>query len=116
MLGNKIQQMSETMSKLKEMKKNMAQAQKRINLIRVTASAGAGMVDVTVSGDGVVTNIKINKELLASENITMLEDLILSAVNEALKKSKEAAAHELKAVTGGLDLGMMGKMLGLDLD
>lgn len=116
MLGNKMQQMSEAMSKLKDMKKNMAQAQKRISLIRVTASAGAGMVDVTVSGDGVVTNIKINKELLSSENVTMLEDLILSATNEALKKSKEAVSHELKAVTGGLDLGVMGKMLGIDLD
>lgn len=116
MLGNKMQQMSDAMAKLKDMKKNMAQAQKRISLIRVTASAGAGMVDVTVSGDGVVTNIKINKELLSSENITMLEDLIISATNEAIKKSKEAVAHELKSVTGGLDLGMMGKMLGVDLD
>lgn len=116
MFGKKMEQMTEAYSKIKDMKKNMAAAQKRIALIRVTSSAGAGMVDVTVSGDGIVTNIKIKKELFEGEDVKMLEDLVISATNEALKKSKEAVAHEFKSVTGGLDMGMMSKMLGMDLD
>ncbi|MCB1178401.1 MAG: YbaB/EbfC family nucleoid-associated protein [Leptospiraceae bacterium] len=116
MLGNKLGQLGESYSKIKDMKKNMAAAQKRIALIRVTASAGAGMVDVTVSGEGNVTNVKIQKELFEGDDVKMLEDLVLSATNEAIKKAKEAVAHEFKSVTGGLDMGMMGKMLGMDLD
>jgi DNA-binding protein YbaB len=46
----------------------------------------------------------------------MMEDLIISATNEAIKKSKEAMAHELKSVTGGMDPGEIGKMFGLDGD
>jgi DNA-binding YbaB/EbfC family protein len=114
MFGKKLDQLGDTLSKMKDMKKNMAVAQKRIALIRVTASAGAGMVNVTVSGDGVITNIKINKELFEGEDIKMLEDLVISATNEALKKSKEAMAHELKSVTGGLDTSELGKMFGLE--
>ena len=116
MLGKKLGQLSDTLSKMKDMKKQMAAAQKRIALIRVTATAGAGMVDVTVSGDGIVTNIKIKKELFEGDDVKMLEDLILSATNEALKKSKEAMAHELKSVTGGMDASELGKMFGLDGD
>lgn len=116
MFGKKLDQLAETYSKVKDMKKNMAAAQKRIALIRVTATAGAGMVNVTVSGDGVVTNIKINKELFEGDDIKMMEDLIISATNEAIKKSKEAMAHELKSVTGGMDTSEIGKMFGLDGD
>ena len=116
MLGKKLGQISDTLSIMKDMKKHMAAAQKRIALIRVTATAGAGMVDVTVSGDGVITNIKIKKELFEGDDVKMLEDLILSATNEAIKKSKEAMAHELKSVTGGMDPGELGKMFGLDGD
>ncbi|HMY69751.1 MAG TPA: YbaB/EbfC family nucleoid-associated protein [Leptospiraceae bacterium] len=113
---NKLEQFKDTLSKMKDMKKNMAAAQKRISMIRVTASAGAGMVNVTVSGDGIITNVKINKELFEGDDVKMLEDLVLSASNEAIKKSKEAMAHELKAVTGGVDPGDLGKMMGLDGD
>jgi len=116
MFGKKLDQIAETYSKVKDMKKNMAAAQKRIAMIRVTASAGAGMVNVTVSGDGNVTNIKINKELFEGDDTKMMEDLIISATNEALKKSKEAMAHELKSVTGGMDTSELGKMFGLDGD
>ncbi|MCB1156444.1 MAG: YbaB/EbfC family nucleoid-associated protein [Leptospiraceae bacterium] len=109
MLGKK---MADTISKMRDMKKQMAAVQKRISLIRVTASAGAGMVDVTVTGDGNVSNIKINKELFEADDVKMLEDLIISATNEALKKSKEAMAHELKSVTGGIDPTKLSEMFG----
>jgi nucleoid-associated protein EbfC len=114
MLGKKLGQMTEALSKMKDMKKNMAAAQKRIALIRVTASAGAGMVNVTVSGDGIITNMKIDKQLFEGDDVKMLEDLVISATNEAIKKSKEAMTHEMSAVTGGMDTSEIGKMFGLD--
>lgn len=112
MFGKKLGEMAETVSKMRDMKKQMAAVQKRISLIRVTASAGAGMVDVTVTGDGTISNIKIKKELFEGDDVKMLEDLVISATNEALKKAKEAMAHELKAVTGGMDTSEIAKMFG----
>lgn len=110
MFGKKLDQIKDTVGRMKEMKKQMATIQKRIALIRVSASAGAGMVDVTVSGDGIVTDVKINKQLFEGDDMKMLEDLILSATNEALKKSKDAMAHELKSVTGGVDPSELTKL------
>lgn len=110
MFGKKIDQFKDTVGRMKEMKKQMATVQKRISLIRVSASAGAGMVDVTVSGDGVVTDVKINKQMFEEDDMKMLEELIMSATNEALKKSKDAMAHELKSVTGGVDPSDLSKL------
>lgn len=112
MFGKKLGQMGESISKMRDMKKQMSAVQKRIALIRVTASAGAGMVDVTATGDGVISNVKINKSMFEGDDMKMLEGLVVSAVNEAITKSKEAMAHEMKAITGGMDLNEMAKMFG----
>ncbi len=99
-------------SKVREARKQMAAMQKRLSLIRVTATAGAGMVDVTVTGDNTVVSVKIKKELFEGEDVKMLENLVLSATNEALKKAKDAMAHELKAITGGVDPSKLSEMFG----
>lgn len=112
MFGKKFEKMTETLGKMKDMKAQMNLVQKRIALIRVTASSGAGMVDVTASGDGMITNVKINKQLFEGDDMKMLEDLIISATNEALKKSKDAMTHELKSVTGGFDPNELSKLFG----
>ena len=112
MFGKKLDKMAETYGKMKDIKNQMAAIQKRISVIRVTASAGAGMVYVTASGDGVITNIKINKNLFEVEDMKMLEDLVISATNEALKKSKDAMTHEMKNVTGGFDPNELSKLFG----
>ncbi|MBE7413084.1 MAG: YbaB/EbfC family nucleoid-associated protein [Leptospiraceae bacterium] len=93
---------TEIFAKVSEMKKQMEEVQGRVSKLRITSTAGAGMVNVTISGDGVIKNIEINKGLFEGEDVKMLEDLILSAVNDAYKKSKEATEHELKSITGGL--------------
>ncbi|MCC6274860.1 MAG: YbaB/EbfC family nucleoid-associated protein, partial [Leptospiraceae bacterium] len=80
---------TEIFAKVNEMKKQMEEVQSRVAKLRITTTAGAGMVNVTISGDGVVKNIEINKSLFDGEDVKMLEDLILSAVNEAYRKSKE---------------------------
>jgi nucleoid-associated protein EbfC len=102
----------DTISKVREARKQMAAMQKRLSLIRVTATAGAGMVDVTVTGDNTVVAVKIRKELFEGEDVKMLENLVLSATNEALKKAKDAMAHELKAITGGVDPSKLSEMFG----
>lgn len=112
MFGKKMEQMAETLKNMKGMKEQMAAIQKRIALIRVTASAGAGMVDVTASGEGNITNIKINKSMFDGDDMKMLEDLILSATNEAINKAKEAQAHEMKSITGGFDTNELSKLFG----
>ena len=93
---------TEIFSKMNDLKRQMEEAQKRVSKMRVSATSGAGMVTVTVTGDNVVTNIEINKALFEGEDVKMLEDLIISATNEALKKAKDSMLHEMKSVSGGM--------------
>ena len=78
----------------------LKQAQK----LQVEASSGGGAVKVTVNGKQEILSLKINPEVLASPDKEMLEDLILAACNEGLKKSRELMAEELSKLTGGLPL------------
>ncbi|MFB5650409.1 YbaB/EbfC family nucleoid-associated protein [Leptospira wolffii] len=103
---------SEIFSKMGEMRGKMEDIKKRISSLKVTGDAGAGMVQVAATGDGLVTDVKINRALFDSEDNKMLEDLIIAATNDALKKSREAAEYELKAVTGGLDFSQISKLFG----
>jgi nucleoid-associated protein EbfC len=68
----------------------------------VTGSAGGDMVKVEISGTQEMVSIKIEKELLASDDPELLEDLLVAAVNDGLKKSKELMAGEMAKLTGGL--------------
>ncbi|TGK03169.1 YbaB/EbfC family nucleoid-associated protein [Leptospira langatensis] len=106
---------SEIFSKMGEMRGKMEEIKKRISNLRVVGDAGAGMVQVTSTGDGVVVDIKINRALFDSEDNKMLEDLVLAATNDSLKKAKEATEYELKSVTGGLDLSEISKLFGGNL-
>jgi DNA-binding YbaB/EbfC family protein len=91
---------SEMFSKMGDVKKTLEEMQKRVGSLKVTASSGAGMVEVTASGDGMIVGVKINSNLFEKDDLPMLQDLILSASNEALKKAREAAAYEMKNMTG----------------
>ncbi len=70
----------------------------------VTGSSGAGMVEVTVNGRLEVVDIKIEKSLLEEKNIGLIQDLLISAVNDALKKAQEMIREKLREAAGGLDL------------
>jgi hypothetical protein len=82
------------------LKSQMEAIQQRIKKITITGEAGAGMVRITMNGEGMATNISIEKSLLSPENGEMLEELIISAINDGLVKSREAAAHEMKSAVG----------------
>ena len=86
----------------------MAKVQEELSEATVEASAGGGAVTVVVSGQQQICSVKISPEALDPEDVGLLEDLVLAAVNEAINKSKELAAEKLGAITGGLNIpGLM---------
>jgi len=70
----------------------------------VHAAAGGGMVEATVNGAQEVISIRIDREVMKDQDVDMLQDLIVSATNEALRKSRELMADELKGLTGGMEI------------
>jgi DNA-binding YbaB/EbfC family protein len=100
-----IQQM---MKQAQKMQKKMEEAQAEAAKEIVDASAGGGMVSVQVNGKQEVVSIQIEKEIVDPEDVDMLQDLILAAINEGLKKSQEAVQEKVSAVTGNMGLNIPG--------
>ena len=98
--------------KMPNMQQMMAQVQK-MQQDMVEASAGGGMVTVKVTGDLVVQSVRIDPDAVDPEDVDILSDMVLAAVNEALRAAQEVAATKLGGVTGGLDPGGMLGGLGL---
>lgn len=92
------------MKQAQEMQANMHKAQEELAKERVEASAGGGMVTVTASGAGEVLSIKIDPESVDKDDIEMLEDMVLAAVNEANRMAGEMASARMNSATGGMDL------------
>jgi DNA-binding YbaB/EbfC family protein len=86
----------------------MEAAQEELKSELVEASAGGGMVTVTVAGDLAVKAVRIDPAAVDSEDVEMLADMVLAAVNEALRMAQELAARKMGGATGGLDLGNLG--------
>lgn len=84
------------------MQKQMEEAQKQLEESEVTATAGGGAVEVTISGTKEVTKVKLSEEVVDPDDIEMLEDLIMAATNEALRKIEEATQQSMAKITGGL--------------
>ncbi|WP_329740335.1 YbaB/EbfC family nucleoid-associated protein [Enorma massiliensis] len=100
--------MQQMMKQARKMQEQLAAAQETIAQSTVDASAGGGMVKVTVSGDMQVTSLKIDPEAIDPEDVEMLEDMVMAAVNEALRGVGELANRQMGAVTGGLNIpGML---------
>ena len=87
-----------------KMQKDMAKIQAEMANKTVEATAGGGMVTVIVNGNQEITSIKIEKEVVASDDIEMLENLVIAAINEGLRKSKEMVTEEMSKLTGGLNI------------
>ncbi|WP_419045026.1 YbaB/EbfC family nucleoid-associated protein [Enorma massiliensis] len=96
--------MQQMMKQARKMQEQLAAAQEIIAQSTVDASAGGGMVKVTVSGDMQVTSLKIDPEAIDPEDVEMLEDMVMAAVNEALRGVGELANRQMGAVTGGLNI------------
>ena len=98
--------MNNIMKQAQRMQKQMEEAQKALEEQEVTASAGGGAVEVTVSGKREVLKVKLSEEVVDPDDIEMLEDLIVAATNEALRKVEEASAASMSKITGGLGGGL----------
>ena len=83
------------MKQAKKMQEDMAKSQEELSQKEFEATAGGGAVSVKVSGDKLVKEIKLQKEVVDPDDVEMLEDLVLTCVNEALRKVDEAQAAEL---------------------
>lgn len=100
--------MQQMMKQVQQMQHDIQDAQERLAHEIVSASAGGGMVTVQVTGDLRVTSVTIDPEAVDPEDVDMLADMIIAAVNEALRSAQELAASKLGGATGGLDLGGLG--------
>ena len=87
-----------------QMQAKMAELQGSLEVARVTASSGGGMVTVTVDGKGSVKQVQIDPTCVDARDVEMLEDLVVAATNQALDKARAAAAAEMTELTGGLDM------------
>jgi DNA-binding YbaB/EbfC family protein len=100
------------MKQVQQMQADMAAAQDALADTTVEGSAGGGMVKVTVTGTGDVQSVRIDPEVVDPDDVEMLEDLVLAAVNEGLRQANELANQRIGGVTGGIDLGGLGGLLG----
>ena len=94
--------MNNLMKQAQRMQRQMEEAQQKLETMEATATAGGGAVEVTVSGKKEVLKVKLKEEVVDPDDIEMLEDLIVAATNEALRKIDEASEASMSKLTGGL--------------
>ncbi|OPY08717.1 MAG: Nucleoid-associated protein [Syntrophaceae bacterium PtaB.Bin095] len=99
-----MQNFGNIMKQAKKLQERMAQLQDQLALKTVEASAGGGMVSVLVNGKHELVSLKIDREVVNPEDLDMLQDLIIAAVNEGVRKAQEMAAAEMAKITGGLSI------------
>ena len=101
--------MGNMMKQAQKMQQKLAKVQEELADKTVDATAGGGMVTVTVNGKNELVDMKIEKDVVNPDDIEMLQDLIVAAVNEGIRKSQEMAQDEMGKVTRGLNIpGMPG--------
>jgi DNA-binding YbaB/EbfC family protein len=105
--------MNQMMQQVQKMQAEMMKAQEELKNEVVEASAGGGMVTVKVTGELEIQEIAIDPEAVDPEDVDMLQDMVMAAVNEALRSAQELAANRMNAATGGL--GGAGGLGGLGL-
>ena len=94
--------MNNLMKQAQRMQRQMEETTKELESKEFTASAGGGAVEVTVSGKKEVLSVKLSEEVVDPDDIEMLQDLIVAATNEALRKLEEESQSQMSKITGGL--------------
>ena len=92
------------MQQVKALQDKMARMQEELALKTVESSAGGGMVTAVVNGRQELVSIKIEKQVVDPEDVEMLQDLVVAAVNDGLRKAQEMAAGEMAKLAGGLNI------------
>ena len=97
-----MKQFAGLMKQAREMQAKMKEAQEKLAEMTVEASAGGGKVTVVATGKQEILEVRIDPEVVDAEDVEMLQDLVLAATNEALRRAAEMAQQELAKATGGL--------------
>jgi DNA-binding YbaB/EbfC family protein len=97
-------QQAQAMKQVQRAQAEMARVQEELKNDLVTASAGGGAVKVSITGDLTVTDVVIDPRAVDPDDVAMLQDMVLAAVNEALRQSQELANQKMSRVMGGLGL------------
>lgn len=96
--------MKKMMKQAQKMQRDAAAAQEEINQMEFTATAGGGMVEAVVMGDSTVKSISIDPDAVDPEDTEMLEDMIVAAINEALRQATETSNARMSSLMGGMNL------------
>ena len=107
--------MNQMLKQVQKMQADMMAAQEKLKDEVVESSAGGGMVKVVATGELAIESITIDPGAVDPEDVEMLQDTVLAAVNEAIRKAQEHAATKMGGLTGGMDLGGLGLPPGLGL-
>ena len=102
------QRQAEMQARIQQMQEQVNAAQEAVEAQEFTASVGGGVVEAKVNGKKEVLAVTIKPEAVDPEDVEMLQDLVVSAVNEALRQAGEAMDKSIEQATGGLDLGAFG--------
>ncbi|MDF0728999.1 YbaB/EbfC family nucleoid-associated protein [Cytobacillus sp. S13-E01] len=104
MRGGGMGNMQKMMKQMQKMQKDMAKAQEELSEKTIEGTAGGGMVTVVVNGQKEVIDVKIKEEVVDPEDIEMLQDLVLAATNDALKKMEDLTNETMGQFTKGMNL------------
>ena len=98
--------MAQLMKQAQKMQQDMQRMQEELATREFSASAGGGMVKATVTGQKLLKVLEIDPACVDPQDVEMLQDLVLSAVNEALRLAEETTGSEMNKLTGGMNLGL----------
>ena len=100
------------MKQAQKMQEQMGKVQEESKKKTIEAAAGGGMVVATVSGAMELVSLKIEKDVVNPEDIEMLQDLVVAAVNEALRRAQQMVSEDMGKITGGMNIPGMGNPFG----
>lgn len=109
-MSNKM--LGDMMKQAQKMQQEMARIQEEAKKKTVEAAAGGGMVVVTASGAMEIVSVKIEKDVVNPDDIEMLQDLIIAASNEALRRAQQMVNDDMGKLTGGMKLPGLGNLFG----
>jgi DNA-binding YbaB/EbfC family protein len=103
-MKNPFGNMSNIMKQAQAMQEQMAKVQEQAAAKTVSGTAGGGIVSVTANGAMQIVSVTLDPDVVKSGDVEMLQDLVVAAANDALRKAHEMMAEEMKSVTGGLKI------------
>lgn len=99
-----MKNLAQMMKQAQKLQSRMMEVQAELGNRMVTAQAGGGMVEATANGRQELVSLRIDPEVVVPDDVDMLQDLILAAVNEALNRAREMMAQEMSKLTGGMQI------------